>query len=1203
MSKIKVGKTIISALLILMMLMSFVPAAFAAGTQTNFPLIALNEIDLIADQNTLYVAEFTQDPVNKLITATVSIKNGGTTSPLVIGGVGVQISFTDRVAPYAYNPSGSNPYDVNRMFLNSGPTDSLTEFAKYCFPQTTGFDTVGSAVVQNNSSGRFIGAKISAIEDNMTINIAPGGTAVIAKLYFMPTVSSDILSLDMFSFKWSVYEAYMIKLSTWIANGTRYVVSNEKFPTSKFTYVLSPSTFKLHVAQAPPSGLSADTVNRLVTNYDTATMEWSYDENGPYSSGAPVVKDTEHTVYVRKAGTAYSGNDAEYGNYKKLLPSAAVSFDFPPTFVSAKNDVSLTKTSVNKTSTDGKTHVNDTIEYTVIAKNAGHALSVWADAVMTDTMPAGVTFLGNVKLGTTLLTSPGGYTFSGGTLTVPLGNIYGGFEKKVTFDVKVNSDAYGLNIVNGVAVAGKDGLGGEDLDKNTTDGGGNDIVGQTPKPTVDDITEGDRTVTGKGQPGATIEVTFPGGKKGTGTVDGNGDWTVNVPSDVDLVAGNEVDVTQKAPGFETSEPVRKTVSGRPAVIKSTEKTSRNVTRNDGTRRVGDTLEYTITVKNIGPAKSLWMNVVITDLLPSEVDFVTGSVMINGAAAGGAASYNATTRTLTVNLGNIPGGVTKAVTFRAVINDTAYNKTFINTAIVDGAEVPEIIVPPVVVDRSKAPSIDEVNDGDTVITGTGIPGATITVLYPNSTLTSVVTVGTDGKWSANVPSSIILQLGQVVKATQTEPGLDPSLPAEAVVQAKKLVDPWSTKTSANLTSTDGKTHVNDKILYTITIGNNGSPKSVWSNIIVTDVIPDGLTLIQSSVKLDGNNASTSYNPTTRTLSITLHPSVIAGGTQKAITFECTVNADAFGKTIKNAATIAGKDGAGNDVNDSTEEDGDGRTVLEKSKQPQVDDVTRGDKEITGTGEPGADIVVTLNDGTKLETKVDPDGTWSVDVPQGKEPNTGDQIKVTQKEDGKDPSDPVIKIVNDKNYRAVKGFVWPMVNQHWGLGDSFLRKHDITVELRESVATPAGAKLSVKSVLVANSTKEGLGEFVIENVPFGTYVLYISRPGYLLRTMKVTVAPSSPDMIALAPPGTVDEGIFKLWWGDCTDDYRVDNSDIMMVMSLMNKGVNANSPLYDPACDFNGDGRIDNFDIGMILTNWNKFIVQYPGTDGVDFSELY
>ncbi|MGF0096511.1 stalk domain-containing protein, partial [Peptoniphilus sp. SGI.035] len=75
----------------------------------------------------------------------------------------------------------------------------------------------------------------------------------------------------------------------------------------------------------------------------------------------------------------------------------------------------------------------------------------------------------------------------------------------------------------------------------------------------------------------------------------------------------------------------------------------------------------------------------------------------------------------------------------------------------------------------------------------------------------------------------------------------------------------------------------------------------------------------------------------------------------------------------------------------------------SATPAINDVIEGDKVITGKGEPGADIVVTDDNGNIIgETKVNDDGTWSVIVPDGKEPKAGDVIRATQTEEGKTPT---------------------------------------------------------------------------------------------------------------------------------------------------------------------------------------------------------
>ena len=1014
MEKVNKFKLAVSVLLTLLMMFVVFQAAFAE--QVNFPLMTRDNSAMVADENTRYLTLLEQDPVTRLITATISVRNESTgvgARPIVIAGVGFELSFNGSITPY--NRATGTRY--------VGPTrEGIAEFSEAMLVKT--FDTVGSSVVESVSGvGGFIGGKISAADDRDTITIQPGQAVSILKLYFMP--ASDIvnttLTLDMFSFKYSTYTQRMIELTTWIANGTNYVVSNTRFPSTSYRYVLSPSTFKIHVQQAKPV-VSANNDTRLITGYDTATMEWSYDVNGPYNKTAPVVKDEAHIIYVRKAETAYSGSDAEYGNYKKYLASEAVPVQFDAdTVIVQPGDAKLSKTGVNLTPhADGKLHVGDRIRYTVIAANDGPAKSVWTNAVMTDTLREGVTFAANVTLNGAALTSPGGYTFENGVLTVPLGNIPGTTQKTVTFEVTVNADAYGKNIRNSVSVTGKDSDGGSDLRKDADEGGtDHTVVPKSATPLVDDINAGDKVITGMGKPGATIRVRFPNGATVDITVPGSGTndvpWSVDVPNGVNLVTGDEVIVTQIEPAKDPSDPVNKIVGDRPPHIPVTDKTAQNLTRSDGTRRVGDTLRYTITLKNNGPAKSLWVNASIVDVMPEEVDFIAGSVKIDGvdATTNPNVIYNAVTRTLTVTIDSIASGVTKTVTFEAKINDTAYGKSFKNTAIIDGKPVIEDPDdPPPVVRRSVQPVIDDINEGDRVITGTGVPGATVEVSFPNSSVKAPATVGANGTWSVNVPPSVNLLEGDVVTAVQTEPGYDTSLPVSKTVQEKTDVIPTMSKTSENLTSTDGKIHVNDRLKYTITVGNSGSSKSNWTDTVLTDVLPVGITLVAGTVQLDGQPAMQSYNPVTRTLLVTISGG-IRGGQERKITFEATVDADAYGKDIRNAASVTGKaNGGSTDVTKDTQETDPDRTVTGKSEQPTVNPIDAGDDKVSGKGKPGAKVKVTFPGGPTVEVPVDNNGDWNADVPPGVTLNPGDEVKVVQIDGDKDPSDEVKVIVGEK-----------------------------------------------------------------------------------------------------------------------------------------------------------------------------------------------
>ncbi|WP_242509024.1 Ig-like domain-containing protein, partial [Staphylococcus condimenti] len=57
---------------------------------------------------------------------------------------------------------------------------------------------------------------------------------------------------------------------------------------------------------------------------------------------------------------------------------------------------------------------------------------------------------------------------------------------------------------------------------------GEDTVGAE-KPVINPVDEGDKTVSGTGEPGGKVTVTFPDVSTATGTVDEDGNWTVNVP--------------------------------------------------------------------------------------------------------------------------------------------------------------------------------------------------------------------------------------------------------------------------------------------------------------------------------------------------------------------------------------------------------------------------------------------------------------------------------------------------------------------------------------------------------------------------------------------------------------------------------------------------------------------------------------------------
>lgn len=114
---------------------------------------------------------------------------------------------------------------------------------------------------------------------------------------------------------------------------------------------------------------------------------------------------------------------------------------------------------------------------------------------------------------------------------------------------------------------------------------------------------------------------------------------------------------------------------------------KNISTTDGINRVGDTLEYTITLSNNGPF-STWKNINVVDTLPTGIDFQdTFPVLKDDAVA--TYAYNSSNRELSLTIDKLSGDdktlegviVRKDVVklkFRATINKTAAGKTIVNS---------------------------------------------------------------------------------------------------------------------------------------------------------------------------------------------------------------------------------------------------------------------------------------------------------------------------------------------------------------------------------------------------------------------------------------------------------------------------------------------------------------------------------------------
>ena len=305
-------------------------ALLAAGP-TELPL-AESSGALIADEDTKYITVFGQDPETKLITATIQIQNGSEAEPLTIQAITAGISFSESVAPYAaFADSGS--FEQNLLFGIGESAADATEFEKYCNPliylgengydEPIYFSTFGSQYIQRDNGGGAISTKlIKQIGDsNPDLIIEPGQSAEIIEFYFMPVNGTDTLDIEMLGYARGYGADEFMPITPMLASGACILAAtgDEGMPPV-YTYAVSPESFKIHLKR--PLTVSADNSGRTVTGYDINTMEWSYSESGPYTKGAPIVKDEAHNIYIKLAGDSeYSGDDELFGDYKKYADS------------------------------------------------------------------------------------------------------------------------------------------------------------------------------------------------------------------------------------------------------------------------------------------------------------------------------------------------------------------------------------------------------------------------------------------------------------------------------------------------------------------------------------------------------------------------------------------------------------------------------------------------------------------------------------------------------------------------------------------------------------------------------------------------------------------------------------------------------------------------------------------------------------------
>lgn len=273
------------------------------------------------------------------------------------------------------------------------------------------------------------------------------------------------------------------------------------------------------------------------------------------------------------------------------------------------------------------------------------------------------------------------------------------------------------------------------------------VDAQTAAPLTTNTTDPHITVTGTGEPGDTVRVTV-GGQVQTTTIGTNGTWTVTYPTTGLPGDGNhtaQVVVTQPN-GTVTN------LTGPSFVIDMTPPavaTSSGTTQNNDVENLA---EYAngVSISGTGEAGA------------------TISVLVNGHTQTTTVDTTGSW-TVTFTQAQIPGGDYHTVGAVITATDPLGNRTVINREIaIDTVPHPITVT---TVGGDNLINLAESQSGFAV-TGTSTAGATLTVSIGG--FSQQVTVGTDGRWTLNVPGGTVTQNGTAtVNVSTTDAAGNPS----------------------------------------------------------------------------------------------------------------------------------------------------------------------------------------------------------------------------------------------------------------------------------------------------------------------------------------------------------------------------------------------------------------------------------------------
>ncbi|MBC2240318.1 immunoglobulin-like domain-containing protein [Listeria booriae] len=524
-------------------------------------------------------------------------------------------------------------------------------------------------------------------------------------------------------------------------------------------------------------------------------------------------------------------------------------------------------------------------------------------------------------------------------------------------------------------------------------------------PTINTVTDDDTVVTGTGTAGKTVRVELPDGTIKTGTVGSDGKYSIEIPKQAKdkvikvMLYDNQGNVSPEASttvvAATVAPPTINAVTSDDTTVKGTGVNGATVTLTIGGTNYTGTVsggEYNITI----PKQSAGTVISATESLNGKTSTSVNTTVTQGSVAAptinGVKSDDTTVKgrgipgaTVTVTIAgqdrtatvDANGDYSVTIPAQAVGTEITAKQTLngktsssVNTTVTQGTVA--------------APTINTVTTDDTIVKGTGINGATVTVTVGGQDYTATVS---GGEYSVTIPKQAY---GTQITAKQALNGQTSSSVNTTVTQgtvAAPTINPVITDdTSVKGTGINGAT-------VTITIGSETYTGTVSGGEYAITIPKQAAgTVIAAKQSINGQTSSSVNTTVTQgtvsapTISPITSDDTTAKGTGiNGATVTITIGSETYTGTVSGgeyAITIP-KQAAGTVVNAKQTLNGQtsssvNTTVTQGTvAAPTINGVTSDDTTVKGTGIKGATVTVTIG-GQDYTATVGQDGNYSVTI---------------------------------------------------------------------------------------------------------------------------------------------------------------------------------------------------------------------------------